>query len=70
MSGKHRFGVSAHSVTVERELDPADMYTALRGLLWGWKIGAQTELMWRLNLRLAGKYPGRPVNWKGVDTAE
>lgn len=27
---------------------------------------AQDELLWRLNTRLQGSDPGRPVSWKGL----
>lgn len=27
---------------------------------------AQDELLWRLNTRLQGTDPGRPVNWRGL----
>jgi hypothetical protein len=28
--------------------------------------GPRQELIWRLNQRLTGKDPGRPINWKGI----
>lgn len=50
--------------TVEELAQAFDIGPYITGAHFFWH--AQDELLWRLNTRLQGNDPGKPVNWKGL----
>ncbi|HEY9356505.1 MAG TPA: hypothetical protein VIQ52_09400 [Arthrobacter sp.] len=50
--------------TLEELAQAFDIGPYITGAHFFWH--AQDELLWRLNTRLQGSDPGRPVNWRGA----
>lgn len=50
--------------TIEELAGAFDIGPYITGAHFFWH--AQDELLWRLNTRLQGSDPGRPVNWSGM----